>query len=1263
GFRTRIGQVAERFSEKLTENGIFVLGGKSYQFVRSVGNKIIVREVSGKVPTIPSWTGEALSRSWNISREVSSLLSHVDLHLQKNGKQQAILWLESTYPIGRVEATSVVNYIVEQRSIAPVPTLKKIVVESYIDPSSSLNVIILAIFGREVNSVLSQALATFITRKINHNIGVIATDNGFLLRFPPGVEFDYSSLFEYFQNENLEILISQTIDKSELFKTRFRHVASRSLMVLKRRGYRKVSVDQQQRLSRWLLKSLPQDYPIIIETKREILHDTYNLDQANNILKGIKNQEIEIEYIPTSGIPSPLTHDIILNGNVDVVLIEDRRSLLLSLHKQVLSRLLPEIGEFGSLLNKDETIEFFKSRMHLDMLKDTEAAVLAYINFTKEDINDYVKNCEDLTGVDEKQILEIIQLNPSVILLPNKQYTTIDLLPYYAAIGGNDFWETMEVSQANIKLARELSDEISPDRGWEVIVEHYLKYSGPQLQEKIATDLKIRSSKIHEILLRMQRKNIVLRGKFLTNEDEFLLKEDRDALQKISTASSAISEEALRIYRLNKMRLSKNFQSKKINILDFLKENGPCRDPIELVARLPSFEWPKLRNYLINRQVYFGRFLGRRLVFIHHSFLEMFIKVARSTDPLDDITKEILAIISEVPGISQKELSKVLKQPKNKIIHSLNFLEQELYISRTGWDLALTHGGFPQPRYIALPALESGKISYTEAAKMLVVNCSRWYGLLTLDDFLRITRLPYPVIESALKDLEEVFVRKILFSFVYYGFPHDVNEIERINASTEENDEVHLISPYDPYFYTHGAAFRHDQLPRRTRLTIIQGGSSKGYIDLAIPDKDILQVLNLQIQKKYFGNKQLIQSIGRKLLDLGRRAYQVHAVFIEEIQFKAANHQDNKQIVSLLKDIGYNLRIDYLVIGAKGEEHYTETDIIETKQISSNQLKTKKFTDINSLFSIHPVIDIQECPQLLKKDRNNAKLLISNALRRGVIHHKDSKLYRDDIWNTLPIEDAISTTIPLKLFKKPITLRQLSSQLDVDPESLVELIKELVSKRIIENFSPFSIIHEYRIVDHKKERSSNDIQKQWIIHLINTQGPLTFSNLKNHLNSFIATSRIELLVILYELTNKNKVFTSVLEKSHDKNTSLVYYNDQQKEILSNTHRKELLPKWQVYETSEDLFDLQYRRYSHAILLRGIPVALCKIKRVVDEAIIDDLILLESLLEYDTDEIMRELISTLEKYLFSLGLLGLRIKKIQSAYTNYWMNMAEIASGD
>ena len=40
-FRTKIGKISDRFAENLTETDVFVLGGKSYKFVRSVGNKII----------------------------------------------------------------------------------------------------------------------------------------------------------------------------------------------------------------------------------------------------------------------------------------------------------------------------------------------------------------------------------------------------------------------------------------------------------------------------------------------------------------------------------------------------------------------------------------------------------------------------------------------------------------------------------------------------------------------------------------------------------------------------------------------------------------------------------------------------------------------------------------------------------------------------------------------------------------------------------------------------------------------------------------------------------------------------------------------------------------------------------------------------------------------------------------------------------------------------------------------------------------------
>ena len=135
----------------------------------------------------------------------------------------------------------------------------------------------------------------------------------------------------------------------------------------------------------------------------------------------------------------------------------------------------------------------------------------------------------------------------------------------------------------------------------------------------------------------------------------------------------------------------------------YLKENGPSRDPLEFLARLPSFRWRELRTHLLNREVYFGRFLGRRLVFIHQEHLELFVTVTRSELALSDLAKEILEIIKEIPGISQKEINRLLIQPASKIQNALTLLEQELYISRTGWELTLTHGGFPQPRFIVLP--------------------------------------------------------------------------------------------------------------------------------------------------------------------------------------------------------------------------------------------------------------------------------------------------------------------------------------------------------------------------------------------------------------------------------------------------------------------------------------------------------------------------------------------------------------------------------
>ena len=68
---TVAGELSEKFVERLTPGDIFVLGGMSFEFVRSKGMAAHVKEATGRKPTVPSWAGEMLPRSFDLSMDVA----------------------------------------------------------------------------------------------------------------------------------------------------------------------------------------------------------------------------------------------------------------------------------------------------------------------------------------------------------------------------------------------------------------------------------------------------------------------------------------------------------------------------------------------------------------------------------------------------------------------------------------------------------------------------------------------------------------------------------------------------------------------------------------------------------------------------------------------------------------------------------------------------------------------------------------------------------------------------------------------------------------------------------------------------------------------------------------------------------------------------------------------------------------------------------------------------------------------------------------
>ncbi|MCY3413764.1 MAG: ATP-dependent helicase [Candidatus Heimdallarchaeota archaeon] len=1232
-FRTKIGQISDRFAEKLDDQDIFVLGGKTYEYVRSVGTKIIVREAFGKIPTLPIWVGEAQTRTLEISEEISIMFSSLE-QLEESIKQE---WLMQRYHISEVEAQIVLNYVDEQQSITPLPTLNRIIVEEYLEPSGSKSILVLAIYGRETNLVLAQSVATDLGERLGCNITTIATDNGFLMRLPLGIEFDHHQLFQQINADDLISKMDSKLRHTELFRTRFRQVAVRSLLVLKQTGQRKNSVDQQMKSARWLLKSLPTDYPLIDETIREILYDNYNIEVASTVLHNIENGTIKILTVSNESIPSPMSHSILLNDNTDIILMEDKRSLLLNLHQQVLSRLLPDLSDGKGIFDIEKIDEAFKAKIHVEYTGDEIISVFRCAEFSKY-TEDFLLDAYILTGISKDRIMEII--NESEDILPWMQgYTTREAMAYHAACFADSIWDELGYNYPEI---RERSRELSPSTALEYLIILCLRYTGPINAEILSKTINHPIDKLAPILEQMVRKHSVLKGFFKQSSDEYMLFEDRTLLMNIE--GTRIRFETLGAYRLLKMRLDKSQQRIQMSIADYLKENGPVRDTIEFVSRLPGFNWVELRDLLAGEEIYYGRFLGRRLVFIHKDQVDQFILLTRDTSQnLDEFTQDVLLMIQEYRGITSKELQHLLVQPKQKVQMAINLLEQEAYISRIGWDISLIQGGFPNPQYIALPRVQYTKDRHAHAIQWLLKQCLLWYGPLTLQDLLRITRLPYASIEQYI--VEIAVISREIFSYLYYGFP---DQFEQLKHSLSPSEDVFILSPLDPYFYMISGSFRQEQLPRHTRLMAIKAGKTIARLLISIPDKDILQVLNIQIAQKYLRQYDLLSEIGIQLQRLGSRAFHTQAVTIEEINNKAANHIDNKSVVLSLKP-HFMMKRDYLIGGTRSSGKFEISDIIETRLIARGMAIDRKYSSISDLFNYFGSLPITRVLSYLDAPERPAKLLIHRALREGVIHHNGGVLYHPLYWTIYPKGD-----FPLKyIFEKenrPLTLSELFSIVDMEKREINDIIFSAIKNGWLENISPYSSSVEYRL-NVLKYSSRISRLEGLILRVIHHFGPISFSQILQHVQEYSQYSRIEVLLHLATLIQQTKI-SSHTAFVQDKLT-IIYYTPTQQSILQDNSRKHRLQKWKIYENEVGLFESLPSKITHLLTLFGSPVIYLVVKEQTDKLFIEDIIFhdISSL-----EDSIYEIISEIEQFFFKQGYLEIQFRNIHSVPPKFWIDI-------
>jgi ATP-dependent Lhr-like helicase len=336
-----IGNIEEGFLERLKPGDIFVLGGKLYEFRYARAMRCYVSQAPKEaVPTIPAWFSELLPLSFDLALEIQKFRKEMKKKFEKGeNKEEIISWLINNYPIDKYSAHSIYEYFKEQYEYCNIiPSFNEILIEETYDLHDRKYIVFHSLYGRRTNDVLSRIVAIILSNQLGKNIGVIVSDNGFALHIPKKSKVDINKLLEEIKNINPIILLRENIRRTELMNRRFRHCASRSFLILRNyKGY-KISVSKQQTNAQTLIKvceEIDKNFPIIEETYREILEDVFDIENALKVISWIKNGKVKINYIKTN-LPSPFAHNLIILGEADVVLMEDRKKALLELHEAIM---------------------------------------------------------------------------------------------------------------------------------------------------------------------------------------------------------------------------------------------------------------------------------------------------------------------------------------------------------------------------------------------------------------------------------------------------------------------------------------------------------------------------------------------------------------------------------------------------------------------------------------------------------------------------------------------------------------------------------------------------------------------------------------------------------------------------------------------------------------------------------------------------------------------------------------------------------------
>ncbi len=328
-----IGKLEGGFIERLVPGDIFVLGGRTYEFISARGSKVFVNPAIGKKPTIPAWFSEMLPLPYESARDLERFRWEALTMKEKE--------LSEKYHLDEITLKAARSYVLEQKKYGAVPSPKEMLVEEYVDDGGLKSYIFHAVAGRKATDALGRAFANAFSERLKTNVRVTINDYGFMItvgRWKHLGEDDIRTALSMSKERFLSNL-KASISKSELLRRRFKNVSVRGLLVLKRYPGKMISLKKQQFNSDMLYRLINlyyPDFPLLKEAYREVMEEAIHVDDAIQCLEDIGKRSLIL--LRGRDVPTPFGFSIAALGASDIVIIEDRKAFIKELHQKLVGK-------------------------------------------------------------------------------------------------------------------------------------------------------------------------------------------------------------------------------------------------------------------------------------------------------------------------------------------------------------------------------------------------------------------------------------------------------------------------------------------------------------------------------------------------------------------------------------------------------------------------------------------------------------------------------------------------------------------------------------------------------------------------------------------------------------------------------------------------------------------------------------------------------------------------------------------------------------